>query len=207
MLAAPTFIFFPTMPEAKSYHHGDLRSTVLRQAMEDLRTRPAQDLSIRDIAQRLGVSKAAPYRHFPSRLALLTAVRLEGFREFLAALCAVDPAHPDPIQALRELGAVYVRFAAAHPWLYRLLFSAQGLELADPEADRWGRACYDVLIQASHRAHATGWRRSQNPSWLAAALWAHVHGVASLRLEGLLPAPELDAEAYWDQLAGAMVDS
>ena len=69
------------MPDPKSdtaYHHGALRETLLAAAIEVVARQGADALSLRGLAQAVGVSSAAPYRHFPDRAALLAAVAAEG---------------------------------------------------------------------------------------------------------------------------------
>ncbi|MBK8802875.1 MAG: TetR/AcrR family transcriptional regulator [Fibrobacteres bacterium] len=194
------------MMKEGTYHHGDLREALLQQALKDLETTPAHELSVRDIAQRIGVSKAAPYRHFPTRLDFLAAICQKGFGSFLVALKSV-PAHPKgPAKTLRSIAAAYIDFAWRNPWLYRLLFSAEGLQLASESTKTTGKECFRVLEEAAKEAQMAGWRSNDDPAWLASALWAHVHGVAMLRLEGLLASPQGRGDTYWEDLAGAMVE-
>lgn len=191
------------MTKSGNYHHGDLREAMVREALRDLESNPAHELSVRDIAQRLGVSKAAPYRHFPTRSDFLVAARTEGFERFLTALTSVPTSPTDPFGTLARIGEAYVGFAGRNPFLYRLLFSGEGLSLADPAPDAAGRKCFEVLVAATRAAQEAGWRVEDDPLWLASALWAHVHGVAMLRLEGLLVAPKGREEEFWRSLAGA----
>ncbi|RDH10789.1 TetR/AcrR family transcriptional regulator, partial [Tsukamurella pulmonis] len=72
-----------------TYHHGDLPGALVSAAVEILDEEGgATDLSLRAVARRAGVSTAAPYRHFPDRGALISAVAAVGYRELAAALAA-----------------------------------------------------------------------------------------------------------------------
>lgn len=191
--------------KADAYHHGDLKVALLREALKALRRQPAHELSLRDLAERLGVSKAAPYRHFPSRPEFLAAVREAGFVEFLQVLHAVEEADESPQQTLRNLGAAYLEFACARPWLYRLLFSAEGHKLPPAPGAKAGAESFSVLLRVAERANQAGWRAGENPQELAAGLWSFVHGLSLLRMEGMLSPPKGEGQAWWRHLAGMMV--
>src|SRR6516225_5158968 len=64
----------------KPYHHGDLRNALIQAGLELLAEGGAQELDLRKVARRAGVSHAAPYRHFADRQALIAAITEEGFR-------------------------------------------------------------------------------------------------------------------------------
>ena len=73
------------MRTARAYHHGDLRAALVAAAQAAVEADGPEAVSLRDIAQSLGVSTAAPYRHFPDRRALLAEVAALGFRDLCAA--------------------------------------------------------------------------------------------------------------------------
>ena len=65
------------------YHHGDLKRVLIGTAVELISEQGTGDLSLRKIAQRAGVSHAAPYRHFKDKNAILVAVAKQGFEMML----------------------------------------------------------------------------------------------------------------------------
>ena len=67
------------------YHHGDLRSALIEEGMAELASKAPEDVSLREIARRAGVSATAVYRHFPDKAALLSALCEEGSRKLAAA--------------------------------------------------------------------------------------------------------------------------
>ena len=85
----------------KSYHHGDLRAALIRLGREGLERSGREGLSLRALAQQAGVSKTAPYRHFPTRNDLIAALTEEGFRQFADRLAAVNAA-PLPVDDILE---------------------------------------------------------------------------------------------------------
>src|SRR4051812_23169484 len=92
--------------------------------MHMLEAQGAEGLGLRELARVVGVSAAAPYRHFDSKTALLEALAVTGFRDFALAvdLAARGVAQPDRLDAM---GRAYVRFALDHANLFRLMFSPE----------------------------------------------------------------------------------
>src|SRR6218665_2086733 len=103
------------------YHHGNLRQALLAAALLILEKEGEAGLGLRDLARAVGVSPAAPYRHFDPRAALLEALAVTGFQRFTAAMEAVAAAKPN--DAMAEMGKTYVLFALENPGLFRLMFS------------------------------------------------------------------------------------
>src|ERR1700727_1527740 len=69
-----------------SYHHGDLRDTLVQAALREAERGGPEAVSIKALAKKLGVSQPAPYRHFVDRDALLEAATAEALRQFSAIL-------------------------------------------------------------------------------------------------------------------------
>ncbi|MEW2131939.1 TetR/AcrR family transcriptional regulator [Streptomyces sp. NPDC005435] len=165
----------------RSYHHGDLRAACLRAARELLEEDGSAGLSLRAVARRAGVSATAPYRHFADREALLTAVGAEGYRELGAYLAA---AHPAPVTAddLAEIAVAYVRFALDHPALFRVMFA----EPCDPASEERLEATIAISQYVRGIVHDVFPDADQDA--LSTAVWALVHGLAFLHLDGKLDA-------------------
>ncbi|HWA80524.1 MAG TPA: TetR/AcrR family transcriptional regulator, partial [Acetobacteraceae bacterium] len=71
---------------ARPYHHGNLREALLQAAEEALESGGAQDISLRELSRKLGVSHTSPRRHFADKQALLDALAVRGFERFDEAL-------------------------------------------------------------------------------------------------------------------------
>ena len=171
-----------TMPPTKqTYHHGDLRAALVRAALELLEEGGAAALSLRATARRAGVSPSAPYRHYADREALVSAVAAVGYRELAERLAAVhaEPATPDE---LADIAVEYVHFALDRPALFRAMFS-ESCDDDDPE-----RVAAVAAIAQYLQAIAERVSPSSDPDALATALWAFVHGLAFLHLDGKLDA-------------------
>jgi AcrR family transcriptional regulator len=166
-------------PAAK-YHHGDLRSAIVSIAWETVAKKGVDSLSLRAVAEALGVSHAAPAHHFPDKEALLDALRAEAWRRFAEALEAEEAA------GLRALGRAYVTFATEHPRQMQLMFRSGTPPTAEIGAH--GSRAWAALSRAV--AKELGPKRAADARELnamAAAAWAGVHGLAALLTEVALP--------------------
>jgi AcrR family transcriptional regulator len=168
-------------PRAKDgrYHHGDLRAALIDAAVSLIAERGVREFSLAEASRRVGVSAAAPYRHFADRDELLAAVAVRALQTF-ASLLAEEGTHDDPCQRLAAMARAYVRFAAAQRPLFDALFSS-GIEKSRyPELSRaWLPidAFYDLVTQISEGDAPAA-------EALAAALEATAHGHAALLRDG-----------------------
>jgi AcrR family transcriptional regulator len=190
-----------------SYHHGNLRRALTDVALELIEKEGAASLSLRAAARRVGVSAAAPYRHFPSREALLAAVAEEGFRLLGEEIAGAIAAHDDPARRLGEAGIAYVLFAAAHPSRYQVMF---GPELADrspyPSLEAAADETSQLLLGAVRDYQEAGFMSSRDPGELQLSAWSSVHGLASLIVRGHIPGSGSDP-ARIEEIARAVVRS
>src|SRR5665811_739439 len=112
MLSTPTSSATLAPMDTRPYHHGNLRTALLAQAEHTVRERGVSELSLRELAREVGVSHAAPRRHFPDRQALLDALAVAGFdrlgTELRAALESAGESFQDRLQAT---AAAYIQFA------------------------------------------------------------------------------------------------
>jgi AcrR family transcriptional regulator len=170
------------MPASKTtYHHGDLRAACLDAALELLEEGGETALSLRAVARRAGVSPAAPYRHYADREALVSAVAAVGYRDLAERLGAAHPAPSTPGQ-LADVAVAYVQFALERPALFRIMFG----EPCDRDNDERVAATAAVTLYLREIV-ARCFPRS-DPEALAPAIWALVHGLAFLHLDGKLDA-------------------
>lgn len=161
----------------------DLRARLIGAAGAILASEGIEALTLRAAARSSGVSHMAPYRHFASKDELLAAVAEGGFRALTAAM---DRAGRD------GSGVAYVEFALAHPALYRLMFGPNLVPherfagLADAGQEAYGRCIAATTTNPCGPETQDG---SHDPV-AGIALWAAVHGLASLAIDGLVPLPE-----------------
>jgi AcrR family transcriptional regulator len=170
------------------YHHGDLRNALIDASLATLREEGTAGLQLRAIARRVGVSQAAPYRHFSGREDLLATVATVGFERLRAfARAAADETGGDPMERMRALSTAYVRFAAKEPQLFRLMF---GTEVPDKSghADllEAAQSMFELIADAVAEAQAAGSVRVGDPLTMALLAWSTMHGLAQLLIDGQL---------------------
>jgi AcrR family transcriptional regulator len=193
----------------RAYHHGDLRRALLDQALALAAERGPEALTLREAARRAGVTEAAPYRHFRSKEALVAALAEEGFGALLARVRRALARAPGRAAArLSALGVAYLRFAQERPAHFRVMF---GRDLATSHGFRGvgelAQACFGELIGEVSRAQRSGDVAGRDPRPAALALWAALHGLASLRADGLLERQGLARGRGPDALARGVVGS
>jgi AcrR family transcriptional regulator len=109
--------------EPKPYHHGDLKRVLIEAALELAEQGGSEEVSVREAARRAGVSPGAPFRHFPSRDALMMAVAEEAQRRFRIELEAAlaQARSGDPLARFRSLGLGYLRWAMRNPAHFEII--------------------------------------------------------------------------------------
>lgn len=185
------------------YHHGDLRQALLDAAVALVEREGRRALTLRGVARLLGVSQAAPYRHFADKEALLAAVAEGGLRALAARMREAAAAHEcDQAARLQALGVAYVEFAAAQTARFRVMFMALTAEEgAYPSLSEAYGEVFGLLREAIAACQARGLVRAGDPRRLALAAWSIVHGLAELETNGQLPRLGLEASATHDLAA------
>jgi AcrR family transcriptional regulator len=153
-------------------------------------------MTLRAVGQKLGVSRTALYRHFADKSALLAAVAGEGFHTLRMELVEAWEQGGRGVEGFEAMGAAYVRFAVANPSHYRVMFGGFVHDSAmDPQLAEEGAGAFQALVDALVALQRIGLVRQDEPLQLARFIWAVVHGIAMLTIDGRLgfPASETDA--------------
>lgn len=108
--------------QSRRYHHGDLRAALIDGAVELITERGVRGFSVAELSRRVGVTVAAPYRHFADRDELLAAVAVRALRAFGRALAAQTSEADPPQRRLAAMASGYVRFAAEQRALFSVVF-------------------------------------------------------------------------------------
>lgn len=175
-----------TSDNSPPYHHGDLRRALVDEALRILARDGIDKLGLRDLARAVGVSPAAPYRHFDGRGALLETLAVIGFQRFTRMMEALSDT--PPAERLTTMGGAYVRFALGNANLFRLMFSAEMGQEPRPGF----RIAADAAFQTLRAVSGEG----PDARITALAAWAKVHGLATLLLDGQIaigPGEDVDA--------------
>jgi len=164
-----------------AYHHGNLREALLDRAAEVIAERGVEAISLRALARDLGVSHAAPSRHFADRRALLCELAKQGFRRSAEAMAAgAEAAGDDPVARYRALGRSYVRFAGDNPSYFRAINHPEVRSLADDELREAQREWFTALREGAEAARASGWHPDADADALIAFSMAAAMGAATL---------------------------
>lgn len=163
---------------SRSYHHGDLRAELLQRAEVTLRESGVDGLSLRQLARDLGVSHAAPSRHFRDKQALLDALALIGFDRLAAVYGEVDPTGPFT-QRLHAVARAYLRFAIDNPALLALMFARKHSPTSGADmAAAVGRA-FTVPMALIAEGQARGEVVEGDPMRIGIAAIAALQGLAT----------------------------
>lgn len=162
------------------YHHGDLRSALVDAAIVLIAERGVRGFSLAEASRRLGVTTAAPYRHFADRDELLAAVAVRALSVFAAMLHSAADVAGTPAQRLAAMAGTYVKFAAEQRPLFDTIYSS-GLDKSRyPELQRaWEPvdALLTVVLEVCDGDTAAA-------DALADAVEATAHGHAMLLIDG-----------------------
>lgn len=188
-----------------AYHHGNLREALLERAAEVIAERGVEALSLRALARDLGVSHAAPARHFGDRNELLVELASAGFRRSIEAMDeGAERAGADPVARYRALGRSYVRFAMENPSYFRAITHPDVLAHSSGELQAARRAWFSRLREGANAAREAGWHPEYDPDVLVTFSCAAAMGTAAFlsdpSLFGMLDADDVET------LADAVLD-
>lgn len=178
---------FDTGPErTRGYHHGNLREAMVAAALRLIGERGPGGFSFAEVARLVGVSGAAPYRHFRDRNALVAEVAREGFARFEAALRAAwDEGRPHPVRALENCLRAYLEFAKREPAFYAAMFEPGFPLEQDAALAAAGDRAFAVLRAAAEAVIRTLPAANRPPALMVALhIWSMAHGMAALFIDG-----------------------
>ena len=196
----------PRRARRRTYHHGDLRRALVSEATELVAAHGPHNVTLREVARRVGVSQAAPYRHFASKEALLAAVAEESFAALTRALAAGrDAGGRDAAEQLRGLARAYVQFAVEHPSDYRLMWSPIPRGKSHPGLRARAGESAAVLFDAVEGLTSGEEKPDGRVRPLATVVWALLHGLAGLVIDEQLPS-EVRERVPLETLANVAMD-
>ena len=171
-----------------SCDHERLESRLLRAALERLADAPAEQLSLRRVAQDLGVSHQAPYVHFGSRRGFLAAVAGMGLAAAAGrARAVIEAADEHPSARLHALADAYLDFIREHPHVHDLAYGPAVAKADHPRLQQAAIAYWNMLHDAIEACQPIGTSEA-DVLRRAAVTWATVYGISRLSAFGQLPA-------------------
>ncbi|MCT7657044.1 TetR/AcrR family transcriptional regulator [Mycobacterium deserti] len=166
-----------------------------------LETGHAKEVSIRSVAQRVGVTPPSIYLHFADKDALLDAVCARYFEKLDEEMQQAAVGQPSTVDVLREQGLAYVRFAMKTPELYRIATMGEGRPGSDVEV-ALNSSAFLHMRGAVEGLIREGVFPAGDPTAAAMEMWSVAHGVAAL----VVSKPYLpwgDVEAFADRVLAA----
>lgn len=180
------------MPESAKkphYHHGDLRHDLLLAATQIIKEQGIEALSLRKLANDVGVSRTAPYHHFKDKNELLCAIAEQGFKErSLEIESKLAKQVEGSKQQLQQYMLEYVKFAQQNPEIYELMF---GRTIWKQKIDN--QSLKDSAYPSfQHQLNITKqWQKlglldkNANSLRLSQVIWGTMHGIAKLLIDGI----------------------
>lgn len=172
--------------EKHGYHHGDLKRSLIDAGLDLVREVGIEAISLRQLAERVGVSTPALYHHFRNKEALLGQLGEAAIDAFDDAMTSAmhQPTEEDALSAF-VLG--YVRFARDEPALYELLFGRR-IWSSNEAADFQRKARHSFRLQSERLLQLQQLGvlpENANPLRLAQVAWATLHGLCCMYNDGL----------------------
>jgi AcrR family transcriptional regulator len=192
-----------------NYHHGDLRRAAIDTALAIIADRGIDSLTMREIANQIGVSRMAPYRHFENKAELLAVLAQEGFEAMYAATQLAAQTSTQPIEQIHAIGVAYIIYAIERPVHYRVMFDASlSNRTIYPPLYQAAVKNFDCLVEILIQGQQQGSIRAGDPKQLAQITWSLVHGLSLLSIDrqfatmGAAPISELANSAMTTLMPG-----
>lgn len=183
-----------TSGENSSYHHGNLKQTLLQEGLKMLEEHADGKFSLRELARRVGVSANSSYRHFRNKDDLMLALAIEGHLLFAKGQMDAFTKTEGSVKArFLATGLAYCRFARQNPALFRLMFGPVSKANEDEQLCQVREANLTAL-KASLAVVLGLEPHSEELAAAADGAWATVHGLSHLILAGVISGSEEEIE-------------
>lgn len=171
----------------EKYHHGHLREALINEACQQIEQEGATALNLSKLAQKIGVSQPAVYRHFPNKQALAISVAQRGFEQLAEALQkTTQDLESDAFKSIKAVAKAYVEFALNNPEIARLMFSMKerGTEPALQNASSSAAVPIFRIVEAAQSCDRL---RNNDVVQAVRIIWATIHGLAMLLMDEQIP--------------------
>ena len=175
--------------ERKQRDKKDMKDSILDAAMKLFLSQGYKNVTLRKIADEIEYSPATIYLYFKDKEEILLALQTRAFEKFYTAQKSVQNIE-DPVQRLMAHGEVYIKFAIENPEQYDLMFIMEQPLIKKPEEWHTGMNSYDLLRQNVKECTDRGLLKFDNYEAASFALWAFVHGIASILIKRGMMVPE-----------------
>lgn len=171
----------------EKYHHGHLREALIDGACQQIEQEGATALNLSKLAQKIGVSQPAVYRHFPNKQALAISVTQRGFEQLAEALQkTTQNVESDSFKGIRAITKAYVEFALNNPEIARMMFSMKE-RVTDPKLQKVSSSAAEPIFRIVEAAHSCDSLRNNDVVQAVRIIWAAMHGLAMLLMDEQIP--------------------
>lgn len=197
----------------RNYHHGNLRQALIEATVRLIETHGLESVSVREVARTAGVSPGAPFTHFPTRTALLTAVAEEAMDRLVEQIDRAVQAEEggNPLRRFRAIGLGFLHWAIRNPTHFQVISTRSVIDFEGSPLRRRNdeiRARMEALIAEAAEA---GLLRPGDPGRHLAGARALAYGLVRMYVDGQFPSwglPETDVllpcEAIFDQFIASI---
>lgn len=190
--------------ENKSYHHGNLRGSLIEMGLEIISQEGEGMLSLRKVAEKCGVSNAAPYAHFGSKNEFIGAIQQHILDLFTAALEGAANKYRNSSSLLPKIGKAYVMFFYQNPLYYDFLFSRKNIEIKlslSNEKESKNKPL-EILKQTAMQMFSKIGMPEKVMQDKIIAMWALVHG-----LSAIAAMPNVEYDDNWEMRIESIIKS
>ncbi len=163
----------------KPYHHGDLRKALIENGIEFINQYGEEKLSLRKIAEKCGVSNAAPYAHFKDKDDFINAMQGYVMDSFMDSMTVCASECKDDTQILSELGVCYVMFFYHNPLYFDFLFSRKNIQIR-LSSDTNDIPPFELFRRTAEKVLGKIGISEKNIRYKTIAMWSLVHGLSAL---------------------------
>lgn len=185
--------------ENKPYHHGELRKTLIETGIEFINQYGEEKLSLRKIAEKCGVSNAAPYAHFKDKDDFINAVQMYIMDSFMDSLVVCVNECKDEMQILSELGVCYVMFFYHNPLYFDFLFSRKNIRIR-LSSDNNDNPPFELFRKTAEKVLGEMDISEKNIRYKTIAMWSLVHGLSAISAM-----PDIDVD--WESEVREIINS
>ena len=185
--------------ENKPYHHGELRKTLIETGIEFINQYGEEKLSLRKIAEKCGVSNAAPYAHFKDKDDFINAVQMYIMDSFMDSLVVCAKECKDEMQILSELGVCYVMFFYHNPLYFDFLFSRKNIRIR-LSSDNNDNPPFELFRKTAEKVLGEMDISEKNIRYKTIAMWSLVHGLSAISAM-----PDIDVD--WESEVREIINS
>ncbi|NPT53627.1 TetR/AcrR family transcriptional regulator [Paraburkholderia elongata] len=180
---------------AAPYHHGNLRNALIAEGRRALEEIGVRELSLRYLARAVGVSEAAPSRHFAGKEGMLAAIAADGFHDLATLRSEIQASDDTAMAKAYSMMRVYVEFAQRHKGLFNLMIGPRIVTRDSfPELNEIGAKSFRLFASSVEQlALEHGWPKS-SLTLVTHAAWSMEHGLATLILSDRVPRSDLPVD-------------